>query len=129
MITCDPPNIPEISEIALSVRSFSAGVRDTLEQRIRGIAASIAEAHGASIDIDHERGYPVVTNSEGETAFATEVVTELVGEESVSVCPLIPAAKTSPTSSSTSPAVSCALATPRIRPFSTARNTISMTAT
>ncbi|TIQ37063.1 MAG: amidohydrolase [Mesorhizobium sp.] len=82
--------IPESSEISLSVRSFSAGVRDTLEQRIRGIAASIAEAHGASIEIDYERGYPVVTNSEGETAFATEVVTELVGEDNVSVCPLIP---------------------------------------
>jgi hippurate hydrolase len=82
--------IPDSAEIALSVRSFSAEVRDTLEKRIRGIANSVAEAHGASVEIDYERGYPVVRNSESETAFATEVVTELVGEDQVGVCPLIP---------------------------------------
>jgi len=82
--------IPDSAEIALSVRSFSAEVRDTLEKRIRAIATSVAEAHGASVEIDYERGYPVVRNSEVETAFATEVVKELVGEDKVSVCPLIP---------------------------------------
>ena len=82
--------IPESAEIMLSVRSFSAVVRDTLEQRIRGIAASVAQAHGATVEIDYERGYPVVTNSQAETEFATEIVTELVGPDKVSVCPLIP---------------------------------------
>ncbi len=82
--------IPESAEIALSVRSFSAEVRDTLERRIRGIVASVAEAHGATVEIEYERGYPVVVNSERETAFATDVVNELVGEDKVSVCPMIP---------------------------------------
>lgn len=82
--------IPERAEIKASVRSFSAEVRKTLEQRIRTIANAIAEAHGAMVDIDWEHGYPVVINTEAETAFATEVVTELVGEANVSECPLIP---------------------------------------
>lgn len=82
--------IPESAEIAVSVRSFSKEVRETLEQRIRAIATSVAQAHGATVEIDYERGYPVVVNSEQETAFATEIVTELVGPENVSVCPLIP---------------------------------------
>jgi hippurate hydrolase len=82
--------IPERAEIKASVRSFSAEVRKTLERRIRTIANAIAEAHGATVDIDWEHGYPVVINTEAETAFATEVVTELVGEANVSECPLIP---------------------------------------
>ncbi|MCO5089862.1 M20 aminoacylase family protein [Bosea sp. (in: a-proteobacteria)] len=82
--------IPESAELTLSVRSFSREVRETLERRIRAIAASVAEAHGARVEVDYEKGYPVVINAEPETAFATEVVTELVGAENVAVCPLIP---------------------------------------
>ena len=82
--------IPESAEIAVSIRSFSKEVRDTLERRVRDIATSTAGAHGASVAIDYERGYPVVINSEEETAFATEVVKELVGEDKVGVCPMIP---------------------------------------
>ncbi|MET3662376.1 M20 aminoacylase family protein [Aquamicrobium ahrensii] len=82
--------IPESAEIAVSIRSFSTEVRGLLESRIRDIATSIAAAHGASVSIDYERGYPVVINSEEETAFATAVVRELVGEEKVGVCPMIP---------------------------------------
>ncbi|MER9215371.1 M20 family metallopeptidase [Mesorhizobium sp. M0663] len=82
--------IPEHAEITLSVRSFSAEIRDTLEQRIRNIAALVAQAHGATIEIDYQRGYPVVVNSERETSFATDIAVELVGQDKVSVCPLIP---------------------------------------
>ncbi|MES0153570.1 M20 family metallopeptidase [Mesorhizobium sp. M0018] len=82
--------IPEHAEITLSVRSFSAEIRDTLEQRIRNIAALVAQAHGATVEIEYERGYPVVVNSERETSFATDMAVELVGQDKVSVCPLIP---------------------------------------
>ena len=82
--------IPETAEIVASIRSFSPEVRDMLERRVRGIATSIAEAHGASVSIDYERGYPVVINSENETAFAIDVLKELVGDAKVGVCPMIP---------------------------------------
>ena len=82
--------IPESAEITVSIRSFSPEVRDTLEQRVRDIASSVAGAHGASVSIDYERGYPVVINSEQETAFASEVARELVGEDKVGICPMIP---------------------------------------
>lgn len=82
--------IPESAEIAVSIRSFSAEVRDLLENRVRDISTSIAGAHGATVSIDYERGYPVVVNSQEETDFATAVVRELVGEEKVGVCPMIP---------------------------------------
>lgn len=82
--------IPESAEITVSIRSFSPEVRDTLEQRVRDIASSVAGAHGASVSIDYERGYPVVINSEQETTFASEVARELVGEDKVGICPMIP---------------------------------------
>ena len=82
--------IPETAEIAASIRSFSSEVRDMLERRVRAIATSIAEAHGASVSIDYQRGYPVVINSEKETAFAIDVLKELVGDDKVGVCPMIP---------------------------------------
>lgn len=82
--------IPEAVELGLSVRSFSARMRTLLEQRIRDIATNVAGAHGATVEVTYEHGYPVVVNSAAETAFATEVVTELVGAENVKVCPLIP---------------------------------------
>ena len=82
--------IPETAELGLSVRSFLPKTRAVLEQRIREIATSVAAAHGATVEIAIDHGYPVVLNSEAETAFATEVVTELVGAENVAACPLIP---------------------------------------
>ena len=82
--------IPETAELGLSVRSFQPKTRVLLEQRIRDIATSVAAAHGARVEITCDHGYPVVLNSEAETAFATEVVKELVGEANVATCPMIP---------------------------------------
>ena len=82
--------IPGQAEIGVSIRSFSAPVRELLERRVRDIVTSVAQAHGATAQIDYERGHPVVDNAEAETAFATEVVKELVGAENVTVSPLIP---------------------------------------
>ncbi|MDS7594868.1 M20 aminoacylase family protein [Agrobacterium tumefaciens] len=82
--------IPEYAKLGLSVRSFNADVRSLLEERITGLTRSVAEAYGASVEIDYERGYPVVVNSEAETAFARTVAEELVGADRVATCDLIP---------------------------------------
>jgi hippurate hydrolase len=75
--------IPEYATLEMSVRSFSPTVRETLEQRIRAIVAAQAQSYGATIEIDFIRGYPVLVNSEAETAFAREVAEELVGAEHI----------------------------------------------
>ncbi|WP_420963588.1 M20 aminoacylase family protein [Brucella sp. IR073] len=82
--------IPEYAKLALSVRCFEPKIRDLLEARITKLARSIAEGHDATIEIAYERGYPVVVNSEAETAFARMVAEELVGADKVSTCHLIP---------------------------------------
>ncbi len=82
--------IPEYAKLALSVRCFEPGIRALLEERITKLAHSIMEGFGATIEIDYERGYPVVVNSDAETVFARTVAEELVGVENVSTCNLIP---------------------------------------
>lgn len=82
--------IPEYAKLALSVRCFEPRIRDLLEERITRLTQSVVEGHGASVDINYERGYPVVVNSEAETAFARTVAEELIGAENVSTCHLIP---------------------------------------
>jgi hippurate hydrolase len=39
--------------------------------------------YGGSVDIEYQRGYPVLVNSAAETAFAREVAQELVGPQRV----------------------------------------------
>lgn len=82
--------IPEYAKLAISIRSFDAGIRDLLQERITKLTNSVAEGFGASVEIDYERGYPVVVNSEKETEFARAVAEELIGSDNVSTCHLIP---------------------------------------
>ncbi|MDO1582771.1 M20 aminoacylase family protein [Rhizobium oryzicola] len=82
--------IPEYAKLALSVRCFEPNIRDLLKTRITKLAQSVAEGYDASIDIDYDHGYPVVVNSEAETAFARIVAEELIGADKVATCPLIP---------------------------------------
>jgi len=82
--------IPEQARLALSVRCFEANVRGLLEKRIIELTHAVAEGYGASAEIDYQHGYPVVVNSEAETAFARSIAEELVGPEKVSISPLIP---------------------------------------
>lgn len=82
--------IPNTAKISMSVRSFDPAIRTFLEERIRKLTASVVEGHGATAEIAYEHGYPVVVNSEKETAFAREVAEELIGAENVFTCPLLP---------------------------------------
>jgi hippurate hydrolase len=82
--------IPETATLLLSVRSFDPHVREVLEQRIRTLTDSVVTGYGATVELNYERGYPVVVNSEAETALAFAVAEELVGAENTLTCPLIP---------------------------------------
>ena len=81
--------IPDTATLALSIRSFDAGVRDRLEERIRALVTAHVQGYGGEVEIAYRRGYPVLVNSEAETAFARAVAEELVGPERV-VAPFPP---------------------------------------
>ncbi|SFH62123.1 hippurate hydrolase [Collimonas sp. OK307] len=75
--------IPEQATLEMSVRSFTPEVRSLLEQRIRALIEAHAEGYGAQAEIEYIHGYPVLVNSDSETAFAMQVAEELVGSENV----------------------------------------------
>lgn len=75
--------IPETARLEMSVRSFDAGVRKILEERIRTLVEHHATGYGARTEIEYVPGYPVLVNHDQETAFALSVAKELLGEENV----------------------------------------------
>ena len=73
--------IPESASMSLSVRSFSPEVRDRLQQRITDLVTLHVQGYGGSVEIDYERGAPVLVNTAPETQFALGVAQDLVGAE------------------------------------------------
>jgi hippurate hydrolase len=75
--------IPEFAMLGLSIRSFSPEVRNRLQERITHLVRDQVSSYGGEVEIEYERGYPVVINSEAETDFARQVAEELVGPAQV----------------------------------------------
>lgn len=75
--------IPASATLELSVRAFDSKVRERLRARIEALVQAQAQSYGATAEIDYVLGYPVVVNTERETAFAIEVARELVGSDNV----------------------------------------------
>jgi len=75
-----PNVIPESAKMGLSVRSFSAEVRERLRQRITELVTLHVQGYGGTVEIDYQSGSPVLVNSAAETAFALAVAQELVGQ-------------------------------------------------
>ena len=75
--------IPERAEMAITIRSFDASVRDMLERRIREIAEGQAASYGMSVTIDYDRGYEPTINHKAETDFVRAVAGRVVGEANV----------------------------------------------
>lgn len=66
--------IPDVAELSGSVRCYSPAVRDAVPERIERIARGVAEAHGASIELDYVRGYRPVVNDPVTAAALREAV-------------------------------------------------------
>lgn len=75
--------IPDTARMGLSIRSFTPEIRQRLKERIIEVATQQAAVFGATAEIDYIEGYPVLVNSDEETAFASEVAEELVGADKV----------------------------------------------
>lgn len=75
--------IPASATLKLSVRSLDREVRNTLETRICALVNAQAESFGVRAEIDYQRNYPVLVNTQAETEFAYGVARDLVGDEKV----------------------------------------------
>ncbi len=75
--------IPAEAILRGTARSFKPGVRDTIENAIKRLAAGIAAAHGASASVQYDRLYPPTINAVRETEIVATVLENLVGSENV----------------------------------------------
>jgi len=79
--------IPQTAELRGTVRTLTEQVRELVEKRVREIVAGVAQMTGAKIDLEYERGYPVVVNHASQTEVATQVAKEIAGAANVRECP------------------------------------------
>jgi amidohydrolase len=71
--------IPQKVHLKGTVRTLDGAVQDLAEQRLIEIVTKMADAFGATVDIDYRRGYPVMANAEEQTEFARDVARNVSG--------------------------------------------------
>jgi hippurate hydrolase len=75
--------IPQTAELKGTVRSLTPEVRALVQKRLREVVEGVARMTGARIDLNIERGYPVVVNHAAQTDIAVEVAKKVAGESNV----------------------------------------------
>jgi len=79
--------IPQTAELKGTVRTLTPEMRALVEKRLREVVEGVARMTGAKIDLDYERGYPVVVNHAAQTDVAIEVAKQVAGEGNVREMP------------------------------------------
>ncbi len=59
------------------------------EAKLKMLVENTAAAFGATAQVDYQRGYPVMVNSEEQTAFAAGVAAKVTGKETMEVPPIM----------------------------------------
>jgi metal-dependent amidase/aminoacylase/carboxypeptidase family protein len=75
--------IPDTAHLAGTMRSFDDGMRKLAQTRVRELAAGIAAAFGATIEVDIRDIFSVLHNHDVQTAAAEEAAVELFGRDNV----------------------------------------------
>ncbi len=75
--------IPNHCELQGTVRTFSVGVLDLIEQRMRVMTEHMCAASGLSAEFAFKRNYPPTINSAKEAEFCRQVMANIVGQDNV----------------------------------------------
>jgi len=75
--------IPETASLLGTIRTVSEATRTLVLERVRQVATGIAEAHGATADVELIPGYPVTVNDAAFAGFVSRVAEGLVGAAQV----------------------------------------------
>jgi amidohydrolase len=75
--------IPETATLLGTIRTVSEETRTQVTALARQVAEGIAAAHGASVKVDIEAGYPVTVNDPAYSAFVLDVAAEVAGADAV----------------------------------------------
>jgi amidohydrolase len=75
--------VPTEAWLGGTVRTFSDGTLDLIENRLRSIVSATALAFDCKSDVTFDRNYPPTVNDATQTAFAVEVMREIAGDANV----------------------------------------------
>ena len=75
--------IAQTAQLAGTVRTLKAEMRDHVEARFRAIIDNLGPAFGAKISLRYKRNYPVTRNHPEQTAFAARAAGDIVGAGAV----------------------------------------------
>lgn len=73
--------IPATAHLDATVRSFSEAVHAVVPERLRRVCEGIAAAHGLTVTVEYERGYPVTANRADEVDRLARLTTGVFGEQ------------------------------------------------
>jgi len=77
--------IADFVKLTGTVRTLLPETRDFAQKRVTEIAQGTAIAHGATAEVNYQRGYPVTFNHEAETDFAAGIAAKVAGEHAVNM--------------------------------------------
>jgi hippurate hydrolase len=75
--------IPETATIEGTIRAISAQTRGAVHDTIRRVAEGVASAHGTSVTVEVDLGYPVTVNDGPSADFALDVASAVVDPRAV----------------------------------------------
>jgi len=75
--------IPDSCELQGTVRTFTIEVLDMIEKRMKQVAEHLCAANDATCEFAFVRNYPPTVNHAKETAFARQVMADIVGHDNV----------------------------------------------
>jgi hippurate hydrolase len=81
--------IPQTAQLAGTVRAFSREVMALVEASMKRIAKGVAEAFGATAEVDFRFLFPPTVNDAREADFAASICNELVGADKVNRNPAL----------------------------------------
>ncbi|WP_238402518.1 M20 family metallopeptidase [Cellulomonas sp. H30R-01] len=71
--------IAPTARLEATVRTFSEAAHAVVPERLTRVCEGVAAAHGLTVTVDYQRGYPVTVNTPDEVARAARVVPALLG--------------------------------------------------
>jgi hippurate hydrolase len=75
--------IPQTVQLKGTVRTLSKDVRDMAQEKITQLIKNTGLAFGANVELDYDRGYPVMINSDLETSHMSKAAKNVAGEKNV----------------------------------------------
>lgn len=76
--------IADSAQIVGTVRTLHPEVQELVESKLKSMSATLAEAYGATVEMEYIHGYPSIKNTEEEVDKIKSRLVSLFGEEEVS---------------------------------------------